>query len=492
MYNFAKRKVDAAFTWLLIIPIWTWHKKKAFFRGAILLSAVVAGFVLVAPMNFAVREGDLSYQLAKGSLDGGRVQIPLGPIGWVNLKTHAVPINLKLNLVVNRNTLTTGQDLPGRVRSGTKTFTYDATNAFWWFLGTRIALVAWIGICLGITVSNGGRNWWNKRLARNTFIGFAGFLMLAGSLIGISYLTLNRKNPQVEYVGVAQDLRKGLAAAMIIGKGYSLDKNWLQNLIDGATIVSGQISEPSIDTGVSILCASDFQGNAAGLKLIDGIVQSKGNISAVILAGDIVQTGSYFDTYLFRNSLTFDKTKIPVWYVDGNHEDQLSDEALRKDLGFKRLDDQMVTVGNLTITGESDPDGLDSGLVPTDEELQNSSIDLLWKWQNFATSPDVVVVHELAQAKDVIEVTKADNQPLTVIYGHDHIAKHSTDGSVNLIDSGTGGAWGFEKIKENPSTVYSFQILDFSSGLNPKLTGVWTLEFYGLNNGTSVRYYPIN
>lgn len=492
MHSFAKRKADVAFTWLLIITLWIVRKKKAFFRGAILLSAVIAGFVLVAPMNFAIREGDLSYQLAKGSFDGGRVQIPLGPIGWVNLKTHSIPIDLKLNLVVDRNTLTTGQDLPSRVRSGTKTFTYDATNAFWWFLGTRIALVAWIGVCLGIIVSNGGRNWWNKRLARNTFIGFAGFLVLAGSLIGISYLTLNRKNPEIEYVGVAQDLQKGLAAAMIIGKGYSLDKNWLQNLIDGATIVSGQISEPSIDTGVSILCASDFQGNAAGMKLVDGIVQSKGNISAVILAGDIVQTGSYLDTYLFRNSLSFDKTKIPVWYIGGNHEDLLSDEALRKDLGFKRLDDQIATVGNLTITGESDPDGLDSGLVPTDEELQNSSIDLLWKWQSFDTPPDIVVVHQFAQANDVIEAAKAANQTLTVIYGHDHLVGHSFDGSVNLIDCGTSGAWGFDKIKKDPSTAYTFQILDFSSGPSPKLTGIWTLEFYGLNNGTSVRYYPIN
>jgi predicted phosphodiesterase len=491
MLAFARRKADAALAWLLIVPVWIGRKRKAFFRGAILLSAVFAGFVLVAPMNFAVREGDLSYQLAKGSLDGGRVQIPLGPIGWVNLKTHAVPINLKLNLVVDRNSLTTGQDLPGRVRSGAKTFTYDATDAFWWFMVTRIALFAWIGICLGITVSNGGHNCWNRRLARNVLIGFVGFLVLAGSLIGISYLTLNRTDPEIEYVGVVKDLRKGLVAAMVIGKGYSLDKNWLQNLIDGAAIVAGQISEPSIDTGTSILCASDFQGNAAGMKLVDGIVQSKGNISAVILAGDIVQTGSYFDTYLFRNSLTFDKTKIPVWYVDGNHEDQPSDYALRQDLGFKRLDEQMATVGNLTITGESDPDGLDIGLEPSDEELQNSSVDLLWKWQNFATKPDVIVVHELAQAKDVIAAAKASDQPLTVIYGHDHLVGHSFDGSVNLVDSGTGGAWGFDKISEDPKTPYTFHILDFSEGPTPRLTGIWTLQFYGLNDGTSVRYYPI-
>lgn len=491
MLSFAKRTANAAFTWLLIVPVWVSYKKKAFFRGFILLSAVVAGFVLMAPMNFAIREGDLSFQLANGSLDGGRVQIPLGPIGWINLKTHAVPINLKMNLVVDRNILTTGQDLPGRWHSGVKRFNYDAPSAFWVFIGFRIALIAWIGACLGITVSNGGRNWWNKRLLRNTAIGFIGFALLAFGLVGISYLTLDRI-PKKEYVGVVKDLRRGFAAAMVIGNGWSFDKNWLQNLVDGAAVVAGQISQPSIDTGTSILCASDFQGNAAGMKLIDGIVQAKGNISAVILAGDIVQTGQSLDAYMFRKSLTFDKTKIPVWYIDGNHEDQSSDQALREVLGYKRLDDQTMTVNGVTITGQSDPDGLDSGFVPTEEELENSSIDLLWKWDNYTTPPDIVVVHEIAQAKGVIEAAKAANQPLTVVYGHDHLVNHSTDGSVNLIDSGTSGAWGFEKIKEDPSTAYTFQILDFSSDPNPRLTGVWTLEFYGLDDGTSIRYYPIN
>ncbi len=491
MHSFAKRRFGAALTWLLIVPVWVCYKKKAFFRGAILLSAVVAGFVLVAPMNFAIREGDLSFQLAKGSLDGGRTQIPLGPIGWINLKTHAVPINLKVNLVVDRKTLTTGQDLPGRWQSGVKRFSYDAPSAFWVFIGFRIALIAWIGTCLGIIVSNGGRSWWNKRLLRNAAIGFISFSLLAGGLVVISYLTLDR-NPKKEYIGVVKDLRKGFAAAMVIGNGWSFDKNYLQNIVDGAAVVAGQLSQPSIDTGTSILCASDFQGNAAGMKLVDGIVKAKGNISAVILAGDIVQTGQALDTYMLRNSLTFDKTKIPVWYIDGNHEDQSSDQALRKALGYKRLDNQTMTVNGVTITGQSDPDGLDSGFEPTPEELANSSAELLRKWNNFATPPDIVVVHEIAQAKGVIEAAKAANQPLTVVYGHDHLVKHSADGSVNLIDCGTSGAWGFEKISANPSTAYTFQILDFSSGPNPMLTGVWTLEFYGLDDGTSIRYFPIN
>lgn len=491
MLGFAKRRTDAAFTRLLMLFFWIRSKRKAFFRGSILISAVIAGIILMEPMNFAIREGDLSFQLAKGSLDGGRVQIPLGPIGWVNLKTHAVPINLKMNIVVDSDTLTTGQDLSDRWDSGVKRVTYDATEAFWWFIGVRVALIAWIGACVGITVSNGGKSRWNKRLARNAFIGCAGFVLIAGILLGVSYLTLDR-DPEREYIGLAKDLRRGFAAAMTIGKGYSLDENWLQNLIDGAVVVADQTTTPPVDIGTSIVCASDFQGNGAGMSLLNGIVQSRGNVSAVILAGDIVQTGKYFDTYMFRSSLTFDKAKTPVWYIDGNHEDRSSDKALRKDLGYKRLDDQTMVVGGLTVMGQSDPDGLDAGFEPTEEELRNSSVDLLWKWENSATLPDIVVVHEIAQAKDVIEAAKAANQPLTVIYGHDHLVGHSSDGSVNLIDCGTSGAWGFEKIKEDPSKAYTFQILDFSSGPEPRLTGVCTIEFYGLNNGTSVRYYPIN
>lgn len=493
MLAFAKRRAEAALTWLLIIPVWLTYKKKACFKAFVFLSAGLAFMILVLPMNFAIREGDLSFQLAKGSLDGGRVQIPLGPAGWINLKTHAVPINLKVNLVVDRTILTSGQDLPDRVHTGIQRFTFDATEALWVFLGARLFLIGWIGACLGITISNGGRNWWNKKLLRNALIGAFVLVLIALGLIGISYLTLDR-TPDKEYVGVSKDLEEGISALMVIGEGYSLGDNWFQNIIDGTVVVASQLNSPPEEVGTTIVCGSDFQGNAAGMEVVDGLVQDRGNISAVILAGDIVQTGHYLDTYTFRNSLTFDKTKTQVGYVDGNHEDASSDKALREDLGYKRLDDQDMVVGNLTIMGQSDPDGLDAGFEPSEEELENSSLDLLWRWQNAPATPNIVVVHELAQAKDIIEAAKKANQPLTVIYGHDHQVGHSSDGSVNLIDCGTSGAWGFEKIKKDPNEAYTFQILNFSAGPNPKLTGITTLEFYGLepDSGYRIQKYTIN
>lgn len=485
MLSFAKRKARVALTGLHSISIWLKSNEKAGFRLFILLTAVLAGMVLVMPMNFGIREGDLSYQLAKGSLDGGHVQIPLGPAGWLNYHTHVVPINLKLNLVLDRENLTTGQDLPERFNSGYKRFRYDAVEAFVIFIITRIGLIVWIGVAVGITVSNGGRRWW-----KNAIIGAICFGLLSGGLIAVSFLSLNR-HPELECVGLSQDLRTGFRAVMTLSKNYPLDKNLLQNLVDGAAVVAGQMSETTDDTGTSILFASDFQGNSAGMKLLDGIVRSKGNISAVVIAGDIVQSGEYFDTYLFKHSISFDKAKTPIWYIDGNHENWSSDEAL-KDLGYQRLDNQLVSIGDVTVIGQSDPDGLDIGLKPTELELHNSSIALADRYKRYSVAPNIVVVHELAQAKDTIEAAKITHRPLTIVYGHDHLIGHSSDGLVNLIDCGTSGAWGFEKINKDPKTPYTFQILDFSSGPNPKLTGVWTLVFYGLNDGTSVRYYPIN
>ena len=494
MLSFAKRRLKAALTGLRNVPAKVKSKKKVLakvcFKLSVFFVAVFLGMVLMEPMNFQVREGDLSYQLARGSRDGGHVQIPLGPAGWINYRTHAVPVNLKLNLVLRRD-LTTGQDLPQTVQKGFKNFKLDAVKAFYIFLAFRVLLIVGIGFAAGISISNGGEKW-IRRALRNAAIGAFCLFAIASVLTVISYATLDRK-PDAEYIGLSQDMRSAYRSIMTVSQNYALDKNLLQNMVEGASVVAGQITGPTNKPGTNILFASDFQGNSAGMSVANGIVHSyAGKISAIVLAGDITLTGSQFDTYLFRNSL-HNIGDIPVYFIGGNHEDASSMNALQV-LGFKSLDGQIANVNGLTMIGQSDPDAFDASFVPTETELQNSSDTLVNTWQSIPKPPNIVVVHEITQSEATVKSAKDSEQSLVVVNGHTHKVGHSTDGSVNLIDCGTSGADGFSVINDNPHTAYTFQILEFSSGLNPRLTGIWTLEYYGLNRDSEkdMHYYPIN
>ena len=497
MRCFAKRNITAALHMLhsLLAKIMTNSKElRADMRLIALLIALVATMILVAPMNFQVREGNLTYQLALGSSDGGYVEFSLGPAGLLKYHTHAVPINLRMNLVLRSN-LTDGQSLTDTFNSGVRRFKFDAVKAFYYFLASRILLITVIGLAVGIIRSNGGKHWFRQTL-KSCMRWATCFLVLAGVLIAISFFTLDR-TPETKYSGLAQDFPKVLNLAKKVSGNFQLKKNMLQDFVEGFVTVPNQMNNPIVndqdDTRVRILVASDIHDNFAGMQIAGDIINDPtkpyGDISAFILAGDITVFGRQYEAGLFAKSLNIGD--VPIYFVGGNHEDTSAVIAFQQ-MGYTQLDNQVVNIGNIKISGASDPTALTSDLVPTAEEMQIASESLAKTWSRYFNPPNVLVVHNIAQASDVIDISQTTNQRLTVVYGHDHKVGHKIDGLTNLIDCGTGGASGFDEIGRNPASSYSFQILEFSSGILPVLTAVTTLGFDGLNGSSSVNYDPIN
>ena len=247
------------------------------------------------------------------------------------------------------------------------------------------------------------------------------------------------------------------------------------------------------ESRIRILVTSDIHDNFAGLQIASNIVNDPtkpyGDISALILAGDITVFGQQYEANLFAKSL--DISDVPIYFVGGNHEDTSAVTTFQR-MGYNLLDGRIVSIGNIEITGASDPTALTSGLVPTLDDLKIASESLSKTWRGYTNPPDVLVVHNIIQANGVIDVAKTTKTNMTVIYGHDHKVSHKIDGLINLIDCGTGGASGFDEIGRNPTSSYTFQILEFSQGTQPVLTGVTTLGFDGLNGSSSVNYDPIN
>ena len=503
MLCFAKRKVKAALAWpsntLTSVKVNRKALTKFGFRLFVILSMLGLAMVLITPQHFRVRQGDLSYQLALGSRSGGYVQFLLGPVGSMNFRTHPIPINLKMNLVLNDH-ITTGQDLPKTAESAGKKLEPDAVGAVVKFLAFRVFIIALIGLAVGISLSNGGEHWFKRRFA---IWGVVCFALPALVLIGISYLTFNRE-PDISYTGaIAQKMAKAAPYFLKIARGYQLKENLLDNLVDSYVSLNGQMdnvtdgSQGIPTSGTYVLVASDFHDSPVGMQIAGQIINDPkkryGDISALILAGDITNAGLAWEAHLYDDSL--DIGKVPVYFDGGNHESSSAMQAFGR-MGWKLLGNKEVYIGNVSVIGQSDPTAYDSSLVETPTQLENSSESLAGAWYSYTDTPNVVVVHKLDQATGVIDLAKADKRNLTVVYGDDHKVGHKTERTVSLIDCGTGGAAGENEIpggeEVSGGTSYTFQILCFSSGPNPKLVGVWTLEFDRLDRGGSQHYYSIN
>lgn len=491
MFSFASRKAKTALIGLHNTLNRAKTNRKGLIKGCYFAFVFLLGgamfILLVSPMQFALPQGNLSYRLSTGSVDGGSIQFSLGPIGSMNFRTHAVPINLNMNLVLNRD-ITTGQDLSNTIKNGVKTFKYDAASAFYVFLVSRVLIIALIGLVAGTTISWGWGYWFKWKIVIWSAVCF---VSVGGVLIGISYLTLDR-TPKISYTGeLAQSLSKGIPYLENVASGYHLPVNMLQNFVNGAVILNSQLntiaaSKPA-STGTQILVASDIHDNAIGMQIVNQLVNTADDFSAVILAGDITNGGYAWESHIFDSSLN--TAKVPIYFIGGNHESAPAMKTFQQ-MGYQLLDYRATDMGGISVIGQSDPTAYNSELVATPAQLDNSSKSLAGAWYDHKSPPNLVVVHELAQAKDVIDLAKAKNINLTVVYGHDHVVGHKTDGSVTLVDSGTGGASGLDGVGRG--VAYTYQILDFSSGHNPKLTAILTLEFYDLKHVKSVVLYPIN
>ena len=74
------------------------------------------------------------------------------------------------------------------------------------------------------------------------------------------------------------------------------------------------------------------------------------------------------------------------------------------------------------------------------------------------------------------------------MFGNDHIARVERDGSVVLVDAGTGGASGYADIGSGRTEWYTFQLLDFVRA-DGRLVAVTTLS-YSVDGRSRVDYLP--
>ena len=125
---------------------------------ALLVGAVAA---FLAPATYRVAQGDVTFQLSP-AWPGGRLIMPLGPAGVLELDTHHTPFDLKM-------AVTLGDQVPSvnearALLDGLPGFKTDASAAFTSFLLGKLPWLLAIGALAGVLVANGGRRWLRRAL----------------------------------------------------------------------------------------------------------------------------------------------------------------------------------------------------------------------------------------------------------------------------------------------------------------------------------------
>ena len=229
--------------------------------------------------------------------------------------------------------------------------------------------------------------------------------------------------------------------------------------------------------------------NVIGMQLADGLAHSKTNpVSAVLLAGDLTNRGTDLEARLFIS--LFKAGQIPVVAVGGNHEDAPAMRDFAR-AGYHVLEGTFASAGGVTVYGVSDPQA-EVLTASTDPVLiQQQDAALLERWKTFTQAPQVLIVHDASEASSVIAYARDHGQRLTVIHGHDHVASVHQEGSVTIVDTGTGGGGGYGELGADPTSEYTFQLLDFSQGADPRLLSVTTMRYTGLQGKSSAEFTPI-
>lgn len=454
---------------------------------------ILVVLVIAAPMTFNVRQGKLTIQATLGH---GGTEFPLGPAGSIELKSHRTPIDLKMELVLNTNQAR-GRELSKILLSAYEEFGPDARGALIKFLMAKLVLLLTMAVLVGIIQSNGGTHW-----LRNTLwnvldsLVLVAILVLALAAMTVTTLDLSPKMKTTGYISELP-LSDVLRFAENYGGHYSINDGMLQDYGRGMGVVERQrrlhhrLAPPS--GVIRILQVTDTQGNTRGLQIANDILNGELKpFAAVLLTGDLAQLGSSFEASGFTGwPRLANHEKMVVGYVGGNHEDSGAMAEFRR-LGFMPLASQINSVDGISIIGADDPLAYNFYLNPNEAELQASSKQLAQQWAGLEPRPQVVVVHNVEQAKDIIAEAKADNSRLVVVFGHDHLLSLKTEGTVTLIGGGTSGAGGYDAKGRDPNLPYTYQILEFSSGSDSHLTGVARVSYYDQNGRYVADYTPID
>ena len=416
-------------------------------RLALVVALVAAVIQAQAAATYRVPHGSVTFHV-RPAWPGGRLVMPLGPAGEFALHTHRTPLDIEMAYRLPDETKALTVD---GLTDGLPAVQDSARAAFSRYLAGRVPWLLIAGLAAGALIATGRHRW--RATVWGAVAGAGAVVLLGGGLALLTLGTVDR-SPAVEYRGLARNVPRVLPLVRALGAGTvqadALGR--LQDFVDGLESVATQLrTAPALlprDRVIRVLLVSDVHDNVFGMRAAARLAAGGGApVDAVLVAGDVTDLGRREEAQLFLRA--FRSSGAPVVFVGGNHEDM---PALRvfAAAGYHLLEESSTTVGGLTVYGGGDPMSVVPRVDSDPEALVADAERLLAGWKAASRPPQLLLVHDIAQAGPVAEAARKAGRSLVVAYGNDHVAGVRRDGSVTYRRRRYGGRLGLRGHRQRP------------------------------------------
>ncbi|MEE4275991.1 MAG: metallophosphoesterase family protein [Thermoleophilia bacterium] len=242
-------------------------------------------------------------------------------------------------------------------------------------------------------------------------------------------------------------------------------------------------AEPEVE-GPTVLVVSDLHANLFGAALAARV--ARGDlvpVDLVLVAGDVTDGGTREEALLVARLLATDGGP-PVLAVGGNHDGAAAMDALGS-AGFVLPERTCVDPAGLRVYGASDPLARSPAVESDPSLLAVQAGELAASWPP-PGDPEILLVHDVRQAREVVTLAETRGTPLVVACGNDHRAAVERRGPVTIVNAGTAGASGYGALGRGEAVAYTAQLLHFGAGPHRRLRRVTSLSYCPGGRSTAV------
>lgn len=236
--------------------------------------------------------------------------------------------------------------------------------------------------------------------------------------------------------------------------------------------------------GPTVLLVSDLHANLFGAALAARLARGDlAPVDLVLVAGDVTDGGSREEVLLVARLLAAGGGP-PVLVVGGNHDGAAALDALGA-AGLLLPERTCVERAGVRVYGASDPLARSPAVDSDPAVLAAQAHELAASWPP-PGDPEILLVHDVRQARQVVTLAETRGAPLVVACGNDHRAAVERRGPVTIVNAGTAGASGYGALGRGEPAVYTAQLLHFGAGSPRRLRRVTTLSYTPGGRSTAV------
>ncbi len=412
-------------------------------RTVLLLGVLFAGSRLVAPVVLAIPSGELQIRVVP-RLPGGRLIVPLGPLGKISWRVDRAPLDIEANLLIDAKAtaLPDADDIDlGRLRSE--------------FLRTKLLWVLLFGMAAGLLAVQGT----GVRRAVAAAGGAAAALGVVTFLAALTVLTFDENRlADPRYQGPVRDVPRIVQLIKEIRRDFPGAKRNIAEAVEGLARLRRELlaGEPRSDEPtIRLLLVSDLHNNPVGLLIAERLVKEFA-VAGVLDAGDFSERGTAIEGELFAR---FGSLGVPYVIAPGNHEDDAALQRVSQIPNVTVLGEQKTaTVEGLTIAGAEDPNARVIDADPRNDRADRLVPELCESLRSRAAGASIVLVHDPRIGECAAADAEAAVRSLVFAWGHLHKPVFQERGSVVSVSPGTSGAAGIKTSKDRP---YGFALLEF-------------------------------